>query len=388
MSITFTRDGKQYQLAMDGTVKRDGTMFGNWTTDDDNALQITPGDGSAILRQSAAWSTERNRLSVKPDGGNKVEFIDETDGHLQFRLKNNCLIVDPLPDDDFSFGLSGDWSVADDFSALRLKAATADLAFTGGLNDSQSRFAWTFDATSGGFPKRFVLRFEGVWRMTKRPKGEAGVLAVFAFEYNLGGQTTKDQFEMPVEVTADSANGNRLLFSYKREGDSTRWGVAFAGRFTSKGGSIIGYSAEVYDEAGKISSRFTFDFKGKLQDGSAATRNALKFVLTISGQAVEVSLQGTFNFSKASISFAFKLNTSSKTGEISTISLSVQFVSAKGNTASIDVLVDGSVVTITVKVGFDVTFGGSRKGSVYGRLDTKIDGDTVGVEGMFGITFN
>ena len=195
-------------------------------------------------------------------------------------------------------------------------------------------------------------------------------------------------YESRPDVTADAANGNRLLFSYKRAGSATSWGVAFAGRFTTKGGSIIGYSAELYDDAGKISSRFAFDFKGRIKDGSTATRNTLQFAVAIAGQTVDLTLSGTFNFTKSSLTFALKLNTSTRTGEISSLSFGVKLATTDGKSVDLRVAVDGSVVTISLKVGADITLGGSRKGSVYAFLDMKLDGETVGIDAMIGITLN
>lgn len=388
MSIAFTKNGKKYELALDGTVKADGTAHGTWTTDEDNALEITAKKDGAVLRQPARWSTKTNRLSVQPEGGEAVEFIDATGGDIQFRVKNNRLQVDPVADDEFSFALSGDWGMTADFSAIQLKTAADTLTFTGGLNDSQSRFVWAFDAETAAIKKRFNLRFDGAWKLQKRADNKAGVLAVFSFEYTVKGATTKDTFELPVELTADTAHGNRLLLSYKRDGSATQWGVAFAGRFTTKGGAVIGYSAELYDENGKISSRFTFDFKGKIKDKSTGTRNTLKFELTVAGQAIDLTLAGSFNFTKSSLTFSLKLNTSTKTGEISTISFGVKFATTDGLTVDLNVLVDGKAVTIVLKVNADIKLGGSRKGSVYGFLDMKLNGETVGIDAMIGITLN
>ena len=388
MSIAFTKDGQTFDLGLDGSVTADGSTYGTWTTDDNNDLEVTAKKGGAVFRQPARWSTKSNRLTVTPTDGTAVEFLDATSGNIQFRVTNNRLVIDPLPaDDDFSFALNGNWSLADDFSALQLETATDTLAFTGGLNDSQSRFAWAFDAENAAIKKRFNLRFDGTWKLKKRDAG-AGVIAVFAFEYTVKGETTKDTFELPVDVTADAANGNRLLFSYKRAGSATSWGVAFAGRFTTKGGSIIGYSAELYDDAGKISSRFAFDFKGRIKDGSTATRNTLQFAVAIAGQTVDLTLSGTFNFTKSSLTFALKLNTSTRTGEISSLSFGVKLATTDGKSVDLRVAVDGSVVTISLKVGADITLGGSRKGSVYAFLDMKLDGETVGIDAMIGITLN
>lgn len=389
MSINFTRDNIAYELGLDGSVRADGNSFGRWTTNSDNALEVTADEGGSVFAQPAKWSTKNNRLSVTPDGGAAVDFLDATEGNIQFRLKNNLLVVDPLPvDDEFSFTLSGDWAMADDLSSLQLKVGDRTLVFEGGLKDSQSRFVWSFTAENANIKKLFALRFDGSWRMKKRPDGKAGVLAVFAFEYTLAGQTTKDTFEMPVEVTADSANGNRLLFSYKRAGSTTQWGVAFAGRFTTKGGSIIGYSAEVYDDNGIISSRFAFDFKGKIKNGSAATRNTLKFEVAIAGAKIDLTLSGKFNFTKSSLSFSLQLNTASKTGQISAITFGIQFAKTNGASVDLNIKVDGSSVTISLAVGTDVVLGGSRKGSVYAKLDMTFKGDTVGIDALFGITLN
>lgn len=387
MSIEFANNGKRYALEMDGSVTADGASYGTWTTDDDNALEITAKADGAVLRQPAVWSTKSNRLSVKPEAGNTVEFIDATAGDIQFRVKNNRLLIDPVADDDFSFALHGDWSLSEDFSAIQLKTANETLSFTGGLNDSQSRFVWSFDAVTPAIKKRFNLRFEGAWRIKKRA-GEPGVMSVFAFEYTVKGETTKDTFELPVELSADTANGNRLLFTYKRDGSATQWGVAFAGRFMTNGGAITGYSAELYDENGKVSSRFTFDFKGKIKDKSAATRNTLKFELQVAGQAVDLTLSGSFNFAKSSLTFSLKLNTSTKTGEISTISFGVKFATTDGQSVDLNVKVEGDTVTITLAVGTDIKLGGSRQGSVYGFLDMKHKGQTVGIDAMIGITLN
>lgn len=388
MSIAFTKDGKSYDLGLDGTVTAGGSSYGTWTTDAHNALEITAKKDGSVFRQPARWSTKSNRLSVTPEGGDAVEFLDATKGNLQFRLANNRLVVDPLPvDDDFSFSLTGNWSLTDDRSAIQLETGEDTLVFTGGLNDSQSRFAWAFDAENDAIKKRFNLRFEGAWKLKKRDTG-AGVTAVFSFEYTINGETTKDTFELPVDVSADAANGNRLLFSYKRAGSANQWGVAFAGRFTTKGGSIIGYSAELYDDAGKIASRFAFDFKGKIKDGSVATRNTLQFSVAIAGQSIDLTLSGTFNFTKSSLTFALKLNTSTRTGEISSLSFGVKLATTDGKTVDLRVAVEGSTVTVSLKVGADISLGGSRKGSVYAFLDMKLAGETVGVDAMIGITLN
>lgn len=57
--------------------------------------------------------------------------------------------------------------------------------------------------------------------------------------------------------------------------------------------------------------------------------------------------------SASNLTFSFKLNTSTRTG-----------------------------VVVTIKLG------GSRKGSVYRFLDMEVDGETVGIEAMIGITLN
>lgn len=389
MNIAFTKDGKNYDLGLDGSVKRDGTAFGTWTTDDNNALAITAKADGAVFQQPARWSTKANRLSVKPDDGSAVEFIEASDGDIQFRLKDNVLFVDPLPtEDDFAFALHGDWAISDDYSALELRLADGTaLAFKGGLNDSQSRFAWTFEAGTDALTKRFTLRFEGAWKLKNRGAAETGLLASFAFEYQHKDETSKDTFELPVEMTADAANGNRLMFSYK-SGAGTTWKVAFAGRFSTKGGAIIGYSAEVYDDAGKIASRFTFDFKGRIKDGSAATRNSLQFVATVAGQKVELTLSGSFAFAKSNLTFSLKLNTATKTGETPSISFGVKYTSGDNTTVQLGLTVDGSVITVSLKVGTDIKLGGSRKGSVYATWDMKVAGDSVGIDAMFGITLN
>jgi len=388
-NITFTRNEKNYDLGLDGSVKVSGAPFGTWTTNEDNALEITSKKDGAVFTQPARWSTKRNRLSVTPDGGGAVEFLDATDGHIQFKIAENRLIVDPLPDDDtFSFGLTGDWSLADDYSAIQLKAGEDTISFSGGLSDSQSRFTWKFEAGNDAITKIFVLKFDGAWKIQKRAANKAGVLAVFAFEYTIKGQTTKDTFELPVEVTADTNNGNRLMFTYKRAGSSTQWGVAFAGRFTTKKGTIIGYSAEVYDDNGKVSSRFTFNFSGKIKDDAQATRNSLQFEVTIVGQTVNLTLSGRYNFSKSTITFNFQLNTSSQTGS-STLTFGLSYNNrTNGTTVDLGVKVDGKNITVSLKVGTDITLGGSRKGTIYGRLDMTLNGDTVGIDALFGITLN
>jgi hypothetical protein len=389
MSIAFTKDGKNYTLNMDGTVKADGTAYGTWTTDEDNALEITAKKDGSVFRQPARWSTTSNRLSVTPEGGEPTEFLDATKGDLQFRIVNNRLVVDPLPSDDkFSFVLTGDWSLADDLSALVLETEGQDtLTFVGGLHDSESRFVWAFDAENDDIKKRFNLRFDGTWKIKKRDDGP-GVTAVFAFNYVVKGSTTKDSFELPVEVTADSANDNRLLFTYKRDGSATRWGVAFAGHFSTKRGRIIGYSAELYDDAGKISSRFTFDFKGRIKDGSEATRNSMKFELTIAGQTIEATLSGRFELKKSTLTFSFKLNTSSRTGAAVTISFGIKSTATDRRRVDLTLDIEGDKVTISLKVGADIKLGGSRKGSAYATLDMIVDGEIVGIDAMIGVTLN
>jgi hypothetical protein len=390
MSITFARNGKTYELGLDGSVKADGAAFGTWTTNEDNHFQVTAKSDGAVFTQPARWATKENRLSVTPDGGTAVEFLDATEGDIQFRLTNNRLVIDPLPDEDeFSFSLTGDWSLATDYSALQLTAGNDTLVFTGGLNDSQSRFIWRFEAKNAAIKKIFSLRFDGAWKMKKRSDGKAGILAVFAFEYTMKGQTTKDTFELPVDVTADAENGNRLLFTYQRAGSSTQWGVAFAGRFTTKGSSIIGYSAEVYDDNGQIASRFTFSFKGKIKNGSLATRNSLQFEVTIAGQTVNLTLSGHYDFTKSTLSFSLQLNTSTKTGEISSLTFGLTVKNkTDGTMVNLTIKADGSAVTVSLCVGADVKLGGSRKGSAYGKLDMKLNGKTVGIDVLFGITLN
>lgn len=389
-NITFTRNNKNYDLGLDGLVKADGAAFGTWTVNEDNAFQITATADGAVFTQPARWSTKQNLLSVIPDGGNTVEFLDATEGNIQFRVTNNRLVIDPLPtDDEFSFSLTGDWSLADDYSAIQLNVGDNTLAFTGGLNDSQSRFIWRFEAQNAVIKKIFSLRFEGSWKIQKRNDNKAGVLAVFAFEYTIKGQTTKDKYEMPVEVTADANNGNRLLFTYQRSGSSTKWGVAFAGRFTTKGGSIIGYSAEVYDDNGQISSRFTFNFKGKIKNGSTATRNSLQFEAAIAGQTVNLTLSGRYDFTKTTLSFSLQLNTSTKTGEVSTLTFGLSFKNkTNGTSVDLGVKVDGNEISVSLMVGADVKLGGSRKGSIYAKLDMKLKGETVGIDVLFGVTIN
>src|SRR5262245_53366537 len=146
MSITFTRNNTKFELDLDGTVKADGADFGTWTTDEDNALQITADDGGGQFTQPARWSTKQNGIFVKPEDGDATEFIDATDGKIQFRLNiNNRLVIDPFPEeDDFSFTLTGEWGLADDFSSIQLKTGADTLVFTGGLHDSESRFSWEF----------------------------------------------------------------------------------------------------------------------------------------------------------------------------------------------------------------------------------------------------
>ena len=388
-NITFSKSGTDFDLGLDGSVKSGGASFGTWTTNEDNALEITSKKDGAVFAQPARWSTKNNRLTVTPDGGSAVEFLDATDGHIQFKIADNRLIVDPLPEDDeFSFGLTGDWSLADDYSAVQLKVGNDTVSFSGGLSDSQSRFVWKFEAGNAAITKIFSLKFAGAWKIQKRTANKAGVLAVFAFEYTIKGQTTKDTFELPVEITADTNNGNRLMFTYKRAGSSTQWGVAFAGKFTSKKGSIIGYSAEVYDEDGKVSSRFTFSFTGKLKDGSQATRNSLQFEVSIVGQTVNLTLSGRYNFSKSSLSFTFQLNTSAQSG-VSTLTFGLNYNNkTNGTTVDLGVKVEGKSITLSLKVGSDIILGGSRKGTIYGKLDMTLNGDTVGIDVLFGITLN
>lgn len=385
-NISFTRKETNFELGLDGSVKTSGVAFGTWTTNEDNELEVTAKKDGTVFTQPARWTTNKNRLTVEPDGGSPVEFLEATDSFIQFRISDNKLIVDPLPDDDeFSFGLTGDWSLSDDYSTIQLKVGNDTLSFTGGLNDTQSEFVWKFEAKND-IKKSFALKFNGAWKLKKRPEGSAGVLAVFTFEYSIKGQTTKDAFELPVEVTTD--NGNRLLFSYKRAGSSTEWSVAFAGKFTTRNGSIIGYSAEVYDENGKISSRFTFELQGKLRDGSTATRNALQFEVTIVGQKVALTLSGRYNFKKSTLSFEFQLNTVSKTGP-STLTFGLNYNNrTNGTTVDLGVKVDGKDITLSVEVKKDVILGGSRKGTVYGKLDMTLNGDTVGISALFGITMN
>ena len=390
MSIAFTRNGTKFELALDGSVKSGGKAFGTWTTNDANALEVTASDGGAVFAQPARWSTKENCLSVKPDGGDAVDLLAETDNQIQFRLKNNRLVVDPFPDDDeFSFALTGGWSLKDDFSALRLAVGEDVLVFSGGLNDSQSRFVWTFETDAHDLKKLFSLRFEGNWRVKRNDTGKGVVLAVFDFEYTLKGETTKSAFELPVAVTADTNNGNRLLFTYQRKGSDTTWGVAFAGRFTTKGGALIGYSAEVYDDHGQISSRFTIDLKGKVKNGSVATRNTLKFEVTLAGKQIDLTLSGRFNFTKSSITYSLQLNTSSKTGEISAISFGLKFTSHRGTTVELGLKFEaGGPITVSVAIGADIMVGGSRKGTAYAKFDMTRNGETFGINALFGISWN
>jgi hypothetical protein len=386
-NITFTKDGIQYDLGLDGSVKAGTKAYGTWTTNEDNALEITPKANGPVFAQPARWTTKENRLSVTPDGGTAVEFLDATDGHIQFKIKDNRLIVDPLPDDDeFSFGLTGDWSIADDYSALQLKVGDDTLSFTGGLRDTQSRFAWKFDAGNAAIDKSFFLVFDGAWKIKRGPTDQAPVLAVFAFEYVIKGQTTQDTFEMPVSVTTDPGD-NRLLFTYKRKGSATEWGVGFAGKFATKKGSIIGYSADVYDADGKISSKFTFSFTGKIKDGSQATRDSLQFELTIAGQAINLTLKGSYNFKNSSLTFNFQLHSASNTKPVLTLGLGYNN-KTNGTTVNLDVTVDGQKITLSLKAGTDIVLGGSRKGTIYGNLDMQLNGDTVGITALLGFTLN
>lgn len=394
MSIQFKRDGRTYDLQFDGTALEDGKSFGAWTTTEDNALEITAKRDGSTFVQAARWKTEDNRLVVTPQGGDATDFLDATDGNIQFRLKNNQLIVDPLPDDDeFSFGLKGQWTLAADAGAVVLDLGDGqELSFEGGLKDSQSRFVWFFEAENEAIRKAFALRFHGTWKVEKNAaKGGSKVplfLAVFSFESTHHGETSKSMFRLPVDVGADSQQGNRLLFTYQAKGGKTQWGVAFTGRFTTRKGSLVGYSAEVYDDNGEIRSRFTFEFKGRLKDGSEATRNALKFAVTIAGQSIDLTLSGRFAFTKSNLTFTLQLNTSGKSGEVSAISFNVEFTRTNGTAVKLGIRVEGEKLTLNLEVDVAITLGASRKGTVYGKLDVTKEGETLGVEALFGISLN
>lgn len=391
MSIQFTRDGADYDLGFDGSVHSGGKSFGMWRTNDDNQLEITADSTGAVFTHAARWVTKDNRITVTPEGGDTVDLIEATEGNIQLRLKSNRLIVDPLPEDDeFSFTLTGEWDIAKDNSAITLTAGDAlDLSFNGGLKDSQSQFAWWFEAEMAKGLKAFSLRFQGQWGIKKRGANAKGLLATFAFEYGLKGETRKDTFEIPVEVSADADKGNRLLFSYKRAGSDTQWSVAFAGKFATKGGSLIGYSAEVYSDNGQVASRFTFNFRGKIKEGSKGTRNSIQFEASIAGQSVSLTLSGQFHISeRVTITFSFSLNTSTRTGETAVITFGIKATTAKGTNVEVQVVADGQTVKISLAVGADIKLGASRKGSVFGRLDMVSGGTTRGVEAVFGITLN
>ena len=387
--IAFKNGGADYELDYDGSVRKNHTPFGSWTTDDDNALVISPTDGSASIKQVAQWSMSNGTLRVTPTAAAAVDLLAGTEGNIEFRLEHNQLVVDPDTTDAFAFTLAGTWELSADRKQIKLTLNTTKdvLPFEGGLHDSNSRFSWFYEATSGAIAKHFTLAFEGNWKLVPNPVGtptDGVVLSSFSFSYTVGNESLDATFAIPVSVGTDGQN--KLLLSYKHEGSADTWAVAFAGKFKTKGGSVIGYTAELYGNDGKISSSFSFDFKGKPKDKSQAAANWLHFECLIAGKSVTLKLTGGATIGSTKVQIDFALNTASKTSGKPAITLGITAASpTNGTTVDFKLTVDGSIVTVSLQIGTDIRLGPSRKGTVWAKLDFNYNGKTYGVDAVFGV---
>jgi len=380
--IKFTTKNKKYDLKLDGTVLVDGADFGTWTTSRDNKLELVPAAGATAatkLLQPATWRTdEKNRLWVKPEGGDEVDVIESTNGNVRFNISadENQLLVKPnAGSEDFRFRLHGEWNLTEDYSALELALGTESnqtLKFIGGLADQASRFNWRY--YSGNYT--YDLTFKGQWKLSKvadEADKKSHVVAVFAFTYATGVGNKNDEFSVPVEMSV-GPNQNKLILSYDKttaNGGKVSGSVEFLGRFETTSGKIGSYKIEYRLDNGKHEVAGSFKLGSKLKKDGAASSNSLEFAFKIYDRTVELTLKGRFqNKTGNNWAFEFSLHHSAKTPGESKISFKLTKTAVvSGSRLVLEVEVQGHKIDISIEynsttgafqAGFDITLRGGK----------------------------
>jgi hypothetical protein len=362
-----------FDFGIDGSVQQGGAPAGNWTTDANNQIVLTPSDGSPATTFAVDWLFNNNNQLQVMSGGAPVFNFNSGAAVPAYSNDKDILIVTPDSGAGFNFQLHGTWNFNNQ-NLLVLTLGTQQSTLDGFLQDQAGQFSYHFfDLANLATGNENVLQFPGTWTHTN-----VDGKSVVVLHYDTADGKGAD-FTLPGNINLDPSI-NEFAYTYDKGTDT--FNLQFVGILHISSDFTVTYSLD--DMSSPSGKGFTFkldtkfvkkNFSGDL-DLQLQNATGTGTTLTIGGNFTAVLGGGTLD-----VGFHF---TQPNSGNTQSFGFNGDFVTANGTTLGWDFEVNGPDETITFDAeNFKL---GPFTGSERFKLEAQ-NGTVVSVQELFGIKF-